>query len=429
MRRVFCLVILLNLNFITFDLAPDTAYFISRRIKSRNFVPLYEVASFLYREFGKDKFTIQEVMENATRKGLPGFDYSNTYYKLEIFVRVGVLAVERSKPNYYYFLPPFNTPRNLQLLFFISELHRAIYYSHALNEVEGSIRGKLEIIKTAIEIGDRGIIKVRLSPELTNFPELKMRLLIGIVGQKMIDLYKSFSEILIKTQNYGYPFRVDIDYDSERITITLPKYPLEYVYEEIPLLPMTGTEPEKIECDLMWNWIGNEHFRRELVQAVIQKDLQLEALISPLELYFFGGITLLYETMPGIISRRLTLLEKFISRRDEERFVNDYLKFISLVRKILDIRLRPVEQLSPTEKRVLILRYGIADPINPEPGRPRSRKEVAELLKITPEAVRQAEMRAREKLKLGSAEEIAIGGYLWDIEEILDRVEAELERP
>lgn len=428
MRKSILLITLVGINFI-FSNLESTPSFLFRRIKDRNFIPLYETGTFLYKEFGNNKFTLNEVMERAKKAGLPGFTYPHAYYKLELFVRTGVLGIERGKPNYYYFLAPFNTLQNLQLLSSISELHRAVYYSQEIDSVEESIKAKLEVIKTAIDIEAKGIIKVKLSSDLEKFPEIKMKFLIGIVSQKMVDLYKSFSEILIKKEDRGYPFRVDMDYRPERIVVTLPAYPLEYVYEESPLLSIIGVEPEKIECDLMWDWLGSEHFRRELVQAIIQSDLQLEALLSPLESYFFGGITLLYGTLPGIMVRRFPLLEKFVIRRKERKFVKDYNNFISLAKEILKIRLVPVNNLSLTEKKVLILRYGIDDPINPEPGRARQRKEVAELLGITREAVRLAEIRAREKLKLNYEDEIKVNSYLLQIEEILDKIEEELENP
>ena len=67
-----------------------------------------------------------------------------------------------------------------------------------------------------------------------------------------------------------------------------------------------------------------------------------------------------------------------------------------------------LECLDGRQRDVILLRYGLAD------GHPRPLKEVAEMMRVSPERVRQMEIRALEKLRQRKEGDEEFAAYLWE---------------
>lgn len=352
-----------------------------------------------------ERFTRQDVIN------LTGWSYLTVYRKTILLEEIGILEVWEGRPNYYSLKSPFDKRENLELLSVIEELHKGSYDAEERAEIVPIIKEKIEIIKQAMELAAKEELNVQLSPELREeFPLIKMKFFIGIVGQNLIDLYKSFTSIKITKSEYPPPQRVDIDYNpaKDEIIIILPGYPFRIIVGE-------KVSPEAPPYDPMWNWLGSEFIRRELVYAVITGDLKLEVNGTPAQKIFYN---LLFSSQFIIRTATLTsdfaLLERFIMERNEPVIKPLFQEFISVYKEILQLYLEALGGiLTEKEWKILSLRYGLKD------GKPRTLKEVASIFNITRERVRMIEIKALEKLRRLYLD---ITPYKARIEEILQKV-------
>lgn len=67
-----------------------------------------------------------------------------------------------------------------------------------------------------------------------------------------------------------------------------------------------------------------------------------------------------------------------------------------------------LECLDGRQRDVILLRYGLAD------GHPRPLKDVAEMMRVSPERIRQMEIRALEKLRQHREGDEEFAAYLWE---------------
>jgi DNA-directed RNA polymerase specialized sigma subunit len=413
-KRILLLTLLLfSFSAINFSFANE----VTRRIRDTDSAPraLYELALFIFDKFGTNEFTIQEIADAL------GKTPQDIYYRVEILSRVEVLSKEKKgRENYYRFISPFDSRENVKLLSSVPELHRARYDSHQMtNELVANIIHNIGIIKEAIELAARGEFNIQLSSQLQEkFPEVRTKFLMGLIGARdneelrnVWSIYKNFSQVKIVTTDYPL-YRVDIDYDplKNEAKILLPTYPLDYVFKDTPF-----EELLQIYADGMWNWLGDARFRRELVYAVILGDTKLEALLTQGESYFLSGLGINLG-LSFLLHEELPFLERFIIHRNNPVIQPYYERFISLAKQVLQIRRNPVDGLSPQEKEILTLRYGLGD------GVPRTLRDVVRIFEergqeITRERVRQIEIKAIHKLK-GELRFWEIAPYLNQIKEI-----------
>lgn len=373
---------------------------------------LYEFGIYIYDRIHSDN-PEDRLPERFTRKDiqdLTGWSQTEANSKLLFLTAIGILQREgkgtRGNLYIYQLKSPFEVRENLKLLNAIRELHNVSYERKRRESVVPIVKEKIEIIKKAIELADKRELNIVLSTELEReFPELKKRFLIGLVGQDLIKLYKSFSKIKIKKSQYPYTDRVDIDYNpvKDEVVIIFPEYPIEYVYhtyhgrEVLSRIFGRRQIPDSIKPDLMWNWLGSEYMRRELVYAVIEGAIRLEITLTSAEDLGFGNITSSRLVIATATAKSdLALLEKFITNRKDPKIGPLFNQFVLLQREILKYYFFEktfTSVLSDREKEILSLRYGLED------GHPRSLKYVADIFNITRERVLHIERKALMKLR------------------------------
>ncbi|MDP8234155.1 MAG: sigma factor-like helix-turn-helix DNA-binding protein [Candidatus Saelkia tenebricola] len=386
---------------------------ITRRVKSSQFevTSMHGFAMAIFNRFGSEQFTMKEAQEVLDNK--------NPYYSLQLLSDAGVLEAYKPglrKENLYRLIPPFSySENNLKLLSFIPEFqNKTVSSKDFTDELISSARANVNVVKEAIGLFDKGVFDISLLGELSQHEEIKFQFLMGVISQDLVGLYKTFSKIEIR--NAGLDPKVNIDYNAvnNSLMISLPGYPFDFAYEDdrASLLLMKtmgiGVDLDSLEirADNMWKWIGTPEFKRELIYAVVQGDIMFEALLTPLEGLLLGNLRVSIATLPLPEEVDcIDFLANIVEFRNHSSIKQVYREFLNVEKEILKIKLQAMDQLTFDEKKIIVLKYGLED------GQMRTTDQVAEILQLSIERVRQITISALEKIR--------DRGFLEEIEEQL----------
>lgn len=354
---------------------------------------LYAFSRYLYDNIQKSEFTKQDVMD------LTGWSYQIVHHKMILLTEAGILEVINPgrRPQYYRFKSPFDSRENLELLAGIRELDKTKYTEAERGEVVQIIKRKIETLLDAKES-----LNIGFSPELeSHSQELKTKLLIalGYSYPGLIELFKSFSAIEIKSGN-----EVDLDYahDNNKLTLAISD-------DEIARAISSET------WDLFERYLS---IRRSLPAKVIAQDMEVDVSAVYTALGMFDFSPQEYERMmsqeeqifASILGEEraseykpfpeeLIPFEKFIAQR--KSLDGLYQRFLSALRPMAkyieekNVILRYVldTALTEQEREILIYRFGYFD------GEPHTYWETSKKFGISIDKVKRLILSALEKMK------------------------------
>lgn len=371
--------------------------------------PLYNFASFLYRNFGERKFSIEDVQNVLTA------DWSQpmVYSRMRFLKNVGILKIEQGRPNYYQIAEEFYGLENFELLAGIRELH-----AKANANVDSAFIFLVkEKIRAILEAKENLVIDIS-----TNFQgkekQLRQKLLISLSYYGLLDFIKSFSYIRVEKGSYN------VSYNNRDNSLTLQIRGGYELSQEVPTLFYFRDSPlrKNLASSIIASTIELERFARdveyleylEITLGEILKGInRIARAIYGTRLYYASELVERFPLLDLKIPHNpyeygLSLTEAFISKRNDRDFQALYLTFLALQEKIAEDIMKGLNSLGFRRKYILYLRYfkGL------------THEAIGERFYISRERVRQLEGEALHKLKT-----IIPGLFSMDrIEEIFEKV-------
>jgi hypothetical protein len=363
----------------------------------------------------KEEFTNEDIMRWT------GHSYGNAVLKSELFTKVGILELFRQEGRklFFRFSPQFQDRENLELLAGVKELQeRAGYSSAELEPLVSIIKDKIALILDA---------KEKLNIDTRNFgdsgPDLRKKFLIAISYPGLIELFRSFSAIILeKGENIGvYKYKMGdilkfvfpgryiedvlvsqgiwnlfLDYSADPAVQRELRFPLRRTTAFSVLRDDAGLETD-------WNAIFKDLRPECQLQPGEIPLAGLNKLVSPGGFMAFPFSAELYQKDAiwdqGYNQRvplpynpaeyGLSLLEAFIAHRNSNSTHPLYDGFKANQKAVVKAAAEAINMLSSVEKEVMILRVV----------KGFSLARVEEILNLPREQIRIIETRAQHKLR------------------------------